>query len=87
MNGTLKSTATGRCVGVEAHWLWPQPMVSLMGCTGAASVLKLDKTAGTLLSASGYGCIGVSATSSAPPSTLWYGPGLQLGTFAPSHVI
>ena len=71
VNNSIRA-ADGRCLGVESHWLWPQPMVSLMGCGGAHSTLTLH-TNGTMTSATGYGCFGVS-TSAGPPSSLWRKP-------------
>lgn len=57
----LKSIATGQCVGVQSHWLWGQPMVSMMGCGNAKqSGLTLHPN-GTLTTMSGYGCLGASA--------------------------
>ena len=67
-----KATLTaqdGRCVGVESHWLWAQPMVSLVGCGGAKSNLTLQKPKGTIATANGFGCLGVSNVQG-PPSSL-----------------
>lgn len=70
---TLKSLSSGKCIGVQSHWLWGQPMVSLMGCTNVKqSGLTLHDN-GTLTSMSGYGCLGVSNTAG-PISSLWRKP-------------
>lgn len=58
VNNTIKSTASGQCVGVQSHWLWGQPMVSLMGCTNAKQSELMLHANGTLTSMSGYGCLG-----------------------------
>jgi len=77
-NNMLKSH-DGRCLGVESHWLWPQPMVSVIGCGGSKTNLTLHSN-GTLSSATNFGCFGVS-DSQGPPSTLWRKP-LPLGQTA-----
>ena len=77
-NNMLKSR-DGRCLGVESHWLWPQPMVSVIGCGGSKTSLTLHSN-GTLSSATNFGCFGVSETQG-PPSTLWRKP-LPLGQTA-----
>jgi len=68
----LVSNATGMCLGVESHWLWPQPMVSLVGCGGAKTNLTLHKN-GTLSSQTDFGCFGVSSVQG-PPSSIWRKP-------------
>lgn len=70
VNNTIKSTATGQCVGVQSHWLWGQPMVSMMSCANVKqSGLTLHGN-GTLSSMSGYGCLGTDMRS------VYHGPGL-----------
>jgi hypothetical protein len=69
---TLKSKANGLCLGVMSHWLWPQPMVSLLGCGGSKTDLTFTAD-GMLTSSSGYGCFGVSTTQG-PASGLWRKP-------------
>ena len=74
-NHTLKSAATGQCLGVESHWLWGQPMVSVISCGGSKTQLTLSSN-GTLSSGSGggaFGCFGTSNTAG-PLSTLWRKP-------------
>ena len=66
----LKST-DNRCLGVESHWQWAQPMVSLLGCGGRQTALTLDSN-GTMSTGS-YGCYGVSNIQGAP-SSLWHKP-------------
>jgi len=68
-DGNLKS-ADGRCLGMMSHWLWPQPMVSLLGCGGGATNLTLRD--GMLTSSEG-GCFGVSNLIG-PPSSIWRKP-------------
>ena len=41
------------CLGVESHWLWGQPMVSMVGCGGLKTNLTLSDK-GTLTSATGF---------------------------------
>lgn len=71
-DGQLKSIDTGLCLGVMAHWLWPQPMVSLLPC-GGHSTTNITIRDGVLTSGSGYGCYGVSDLQG-PPSSLWRKP-------------
>lgn len=70
-NNELKGS-NGLCLGVMSHWLWPQPMVSLLGCGGGSTKLTLHSN-GTLSTASNYGCFGVSSIQG-PPSSLWRKP-------------
>jgi hypothetical protein len=58
VNNTIKSTATGQCVGVQSHWLWGQPMVSMMSCANAKQSGLTLYANGTLSSMSGFGCLG-----------------------------
>lgn len=74
--GTLRSLwprAAGPCIGAVSHWLWPQPMVSLMDCGGQHSQLTLGE-GGVLKVGNGLGCIGDSEILTGPPSTLWRKP-------------
>eukprot|EP00729_Bicosta_minor_P000100 gene100-10827_t len=71
-NNQLVSSENGMCLGVESHWLWPQPMVSLVGCGGAKTNVTLHAN-GTLSSAAGFGCYGIS-NNQGPPSTVWRKP-------------
>ena len=64
--------ASGLCLGVMSHWLWPQPMVSLLGCGSPNTNLTLHPN-GTLSTATDYGCFGVSALQG-PLSSLWRKP-------------
>lgn len=70
-NGELKGS-NGLCLGAMSHWLWPQPMVSLLGCGGELTKLTLHPN-GTLSSAGDFGCFGVSSFQG-PPSSLWRKP-------------
>ena len=71
--GSQLKAHDGRCLGVVMHWLWTQPMVSLLECGGGKTFVALDVETGTLDSGSGYGCFGVSRLAG-PPSTLWRKP-------------
>lgn len=68
----LKSAANGLCLGMMSHWLWPQPMVSLLGCDSRSTNLTLH-TNGTMSSPSSYGCFGVSDIQG-PLSSIWRKP-------------
>jgi len=68
----LVSVENGACLGVESHWLWSQPMVSLVGCGGAKTNVTLHKN-GTISSHTNFGCFGVSKMQG-PPSSLWRKP-------------
>ena len=57
---SIRSVANGLCLGVESHWLWGQPMVSMVSCGGLKTNLTLHKQTGTLRSATNFGCLGVS---------------------------
>ena len=71
-NNNLKSASTGLCLGAMSHWLWPQPMVSLLRCGTSATNVTMRANR-TLRSASDYGCFGVSAVQG-PPSSMWRKP-------------
>ena len=71
--GSQLKAHDGRCLGVVMHWLWTQPMVSLLTCGGGKTFVALDVANGTLESGSGYGCLGVSQLTG-PPSSLWRKP-------------
>jgi len=64
--------SNGLCLGVMSHWLWPQPMVSLLGCGSRYTNLTLFAN-GTLRSSTDYGCFGVSAVQG-PLSSVWRKP-------------
>ena len=68
----LVAVDSGACLGVESHWLWPQPMVSLVGCGGSKTNLTLHSN-GTISSRTAFGCFGVSNLQG-PPSSLWRKP-------------
>ena len=73
-NNQLQSTSSsGLCLGAMSHWLWPQPMVSLLGCGNRGSTNLTLHSNGTLSTASDYGCFGVSSIQG-PPSSLWRKP-------------
>ena len=68
----LASVTSGRCLGMMSHWLWPQPMVSLLSCGSSSTKLTLHAN-GTMSSPSGFGCFGVSNLQG-PLSSIWRKP-------------
>jgi len=70
-NNELKASS-GLCLGMMSHWLWPQPMVSLLGCGSRFTNLTLHAN-GTMSSPTGYGCFGVSNIQG-PLSSIWRKP-------------